>query len=118
MNMNLYDKIKEYEEFSCKPKSKKYKEGTIFDENKSVKWNREEVNRLNDIYNEEVKELNRKKNAMYNEVYNDIIEYIIKETNVKKNMAIKIYDYVYSKYHAFGICNTLIELDDLLDIFQ
>lgn len=36
-----------YADFHCKPNCKKYKEGTIFDEDKSLKWNREEVVKKN-----------------------------------------------------------------------
>ena len=51
----LYEMASEYTEFSCKPKNPKYKVGTIIDEDKSVRWNREEIERLNDIHTEEVK---------------------------------------------------------------
>lgn len=39
----LYNMAEQYTNFSCKPKSNKYKVGTIFDEDMSVKWNREEL---------------------------------------------------------------------------
>ena len=73
----LYDMADKYIHFSCKPSSQKYKVGTVFDEDKSVKWNREEVERLNKKHEDEVKELNRKKSALYNDLVNSIQEYII-----------------------------------------
>lgn len=45
----------------CKPNWRGPKEGTIFDEDKSVKWNKEEVIRLREKYDTEVRELNTKK---------------------------------------------------------
>lgn len=66
----------QYTDFSCKPSYKKYKEGTIFDEEKSVRWNREEVDRKNNLRQEEVKRLNREKNQMYEKLVNLIYQYI------------------------------------------
>ena len=70
-----------YTDFSCKPNCTKYKEGTIFDEDKSLKWNREEVVKKN-LFMMKLKKLNRKKNQMYTELVNTIKQYIIQETNV------------------------------------
>lgn len=70
-----------YADFPCKPNCKKYKEGTIFDEDKSLKWNREEVVKKN-LFMMKLKKLNRKKNQMYTELVHIIKQYIIQETNV------------------------------------
>lgn len=107
----------QYTKFSCKPKSYKYKAGTVLDEDKSVKWNREEVERLNKIYDDEVKELNRQKNELYIGLVNAIKMYIIQETNVSKKQADKIYNYLCNEYHSYGLRECLNQLDDLLDLF-
>ena len=70
-----------YTDFPCKPNCKKYKECTIFDEDKSLKWNREEVVKKN-LFMMKLKKLNRKKNQMYTELVHTIKQYIIQETNV------------------------------------
>ena len=59
MNKSIEDIYKELfatYEMDVRPKTKKVKEGTVIDEDKSVKWNREEVKRLNDAYVEEARE--------------------------------------------------------------
>lgn len=106
-----------YSDFSCKPTYKKYKEGTIFDEDKSVKWNREEVAKRNLLYNDEVKNLNRQKNQMYTELINLIKRYITQETKVSDKQATKIWNYVYEKYHSYGLTECINHLDDLLELF-
>lgn len=108
----------QYTDFSCRPSCKKYKEGTIFDEEKSVRWNREEVDRRNNLHQEEVKRLNREKNQMYEKLVNLIYRYIIQETKVSKEKAIKIYNYLYEEYHSYGLTECINHLDDLLDLFE
>ena len=100
----------QYTDFSCKPSYKKYKEGTIFDEEKSVRWNREEVDRKNN--------LRREKNQMYEKLVNLIYQYIIQETKVSKERAAKIYNYLYEEYHSYGLTECINHLDDLLDLFE
>ena len=114
----LYEMASEYTEFSCKPKNPKYKVGTIIDEDKSVRWNREEIERLNDIHTEEVKKLNRKKNLLLANIEDAIEKYIIEETKVSKKRAEKIYKYLYEEYHSYGIRECIRHLDDLLEIFR
>lgn len=108
----------QYTDFSCKPSYKKYKEGTIFDEEKSVRWNREEVDRKNNLRQEEIKRLNREKNQMYEKLVNLIYQYIIQETKVSKERAAKIYNYLYEEYHSYGLTECINHLDDLLDLFE
>ena len=106
-----------YTDFSCKPTCKKYKNGTVLDEDKSVKWNREEVVKRNLLYDDEVKRLNRKKNRMYTELVNLIQKYIIQETNVSDKTSTKIWNYLYEEYHSYGLTECINHLDDLLELF-
>lgn len=114
----LYDMVNEYTSFSYKPELKRYNNGDVIDEDKSVKWNREQVEILNKKYNDKVKELNTKGNLMYTNLVNGIKEYIIEETKVSKKQADKIYNYLYDEYHSHGIAECLNHLDDLLDLFK
>lgn len=114
----LYEMVDEYTKFSCKPKNPRYKVGTIIDEDKSVRWNREEIDRLNDIHTEEVEELNRKKNLLFLNLKNAAEKYIIEETNVSKKRAEKIFEYIYEEYHSYGIKECFNHLDNLLEIFR
>lgn len=114
----LYAMANEYLSFSCKPKSQKYKIGYVFDEDKSVKWNREEVERLNKLHEEEVKRLNIQKDKMFLEWVDAVKLYIMEETKVEKNQANKIYNYLYIEYHSYGLTEVIIHLDDLLELFK
>lgn len=113
----LYNMAEQYTKFSCKPKSNKYKIGSVLDEDKSVKWNREEIERLNKIHDDEIKELNRQKNELYLRLVHDIKTYIKQETNVSEKQADKIYNYLCNTYHSYGLRECLNQLDDLLDLF-
>lgn len=114
----LCDMANEYINFSCKPKNRKYKVGEIIDEDKTVRWNREEVERRNKSHEEEVKELNRKKNEMLFRWVDAVKLYIIEETKVKKDKADEIYNYLYEKYHSYGLLEVLANMDELLDLFK
>lgn len=114
----LYEMADEYTNFSCKPKNPKYKIGSVIDEEKSVRWNREEIERLNNIHIEEAEELNRKKTLLRINFENAVIDYIISETKVSKDKAEKIYNYIYTEYHSYSIRECLYHLDDLLELFK
>ena len=119
MEMNkLYLMAEEYEKFSCKSKLRKYKVGEVIDEEKSVRWNREEVERLNKLHEDEVKALNTKKNLLYTTLIKAIKEYIMKNTDVSEPQATKIWEYLYSHYHAYGIEECLANLNELLLLFR
>ena len=113
---DIRTKLLEWDEFSCKPNTPKYKEGHIFDEDKSVKWNRKEVKRLNDCHNEEAKILSTTKNKLYEDFKNTFLEYIIQETGVLKTKALKIYDYLYN--NSYNLYDALNKTEELLDLFR
>lgn len=114
----LCDMANEYTKFSCKPKERKYKIGEVFDDDKSVRWNREEVERRNKLHDEEVKRLNAEKNKMFCEWVLAVKRYIIQETKVKQSKADEIYNYLYGKYHSYGLLEVLANMDELLDLFK
>ena len=64
------------------------RDGYIFDEDKSVKWNREQVTKNNQKYQDEVKRLNqekmRKREEVYSDFYKDILESLSIATGGKK----------------------------------
>lgn len=87
-------------EMSCKPVGlQKYKVGHIFDENMSVKWNREKLEEENKKYNDEVARLNTEKNKgfcrandlVYQKIREEVVELIEKEPAVEKE-----YDVMFS----------------------
>lgn len=106
---------------SCKPTDiKKYKTSDVIDENKSVKWNREEIERRNANYNREVANLNTKRNIAREDMYKMIYAYIIDETGGKCNesKAKIIWDYVYRENHHSGSNQLFEALDDMLEFIN
>lgn len=103
---------------SCKPDEQcfpKVKTGTVIDEDKSVRWNREEVERLKTAREEEIKRLNRKKNKAINDATNQVVKLIAKELNTSTDKAQILWDFIYNKYHAFGeMFNHIDEYIDLI----
>ena len=90
---------------SCVPKSvKKVKADHVFDENKSVKWNREQVEINNAAYRAEVARLNTEKNKAREDVINMIIEKIQSEvgTSLSKRKAKAIWELAYEERHSYG----------------
>ena len=103
---------------SCKPANiRKYKANEIIDEEKSVRWNREEIERRNAIYDKEVANLNTKRNIARDDMYNMIYAYIIAETNCKcnENKAKIIWDYVYRENRHDGIDQIFEALEETLE---
>ena len=82
------------------PRFRKVKKGEILDEEKSVRWNREESERLNNEYLEEVKRLNREKNAAITSATNRAIHLIAAETGLSEEKAKIFWDFVYDKHHS------------------
>lgn len=101
-----------------RPKTKKVKEGTVIDEDKSVKWNREEVKRLNDAYVEEARSLRRKRNEKEAKVREELVEAVnaeleksVSEETVKKMIA-----NVDEQESGEGAITHSIAMEDLIDL--
>lgn len=64
------ERLNKLRNMSCKPVGMSLvEEGYVFDEDKSVKWNREQVSKNNQKYQEEVKRLNQDKMKAREETY-------------------------------------------------
>ena len=107
------------EKIICKPDWNKPKIGTIIDEEKSVRCNREEVDRLREKFDNEVKALCTQKNKKRDDLQNET--YIVIQNEVKGislNKAKKIWNYAYAEGHAAGwshVFSILREVCDLVD---
>lgn len=104
---------------SCKPSWKKPKTDDVIDEDKSVKWNREEVIRLQNAYEEEVKKLNTAKNKRRDELYKElykVIRYEVKGITI--NDAQQIFQYAYNKGHSYGYNEVFNKLDELIPLIR
>ena len=125
-NGDTWGKIREdYDKacmMSCKPgpEFRKLKPGDVIDEEKSVRWNREEVERLNKEYKEEFARLTRERGDAINKCTERAIAQIAEETGLSKEKAEILWNFVYERYHAFGEMFTQIDdyimlVNDLLD---
>lgn len=105
---------------SCVPSVlRKVAQNHIFDENQSVKWNRDKVIENNAAYQAEVARLNTAKNKARDAVYEDIYSAIQNEVGhgLTREGAKKIWEYTYdvSFSHTGGaILNCLEELLELV----
>ena len=105
-----------------------YKENYIFDENKSVKWNKDEVIKRNKLRDEEIRKCQSiRKQTLYN-CENNIIHCIAVEliernivktdisTTVKK--ATKIFNLAWDKGHSDGVYEVCIYIDEIVDFIE
>lgn len=117
---DLYDircDLEEMENMSCKPSYRKPKTGDVVDEDKSVKWNREEVIRLQNSYDEEVKRLNTAKNNRRDELYKELYKVIRSEVGgITIKDAQQIFSYVYNEEHSYGYVEVFNKLEDIVQL--
>lgn len=80
---------------------KKVWDDHIFDEDLSVRRNRELVKEHNDNVNR-MQQDKRKKQAEFDKQFtNDIVEYIIENYNLTEKQARKVESYVYQEHHSY-----------------
>lgn len=104
---------------SCKPVGmQKYKAGHIFDENMSVKWNRDKLAEENKKFQDEVARLNTLKNkgflAVHELVYQKIQEDI--GHDLPRAAAEKIFSYAYESRRVHGFYDARCELERLVEL--
>ncbi len=109
------EKLNEAWNLSAIPSFKKLEIGTIIDEDKSVKWNREEVERINKDYDEEVTRLRNQKQSAINEVEKQIYEFIAECTGLPVEKAPKVWSMVYADHHSGGLYEIFGALEEMCD---
>lgn len=98
------------------PKSTRYRENHVFNEDKSVKWNREEVVRKNAEIDKLKADYRDSVNAGIEKFENDVIDYLMNNNSFKnKKIAEKIYFKAYESSHSGGLSEVLNKADDLGD---
>lgn len=110
-----------YQNMSCTPTDvKKYREGTIIDEDKTVRWNREEVERRNAEYRAAVGKLNTVRNKARDTVFEHIYAYIKDALGAActQKKAEAIWNYAYEAGHAYGIVEIKNYLDEIMDLAE
>lgn len=106
--------------FSCKPDPQIYsrpKIGTIIDEDQSVRWNREEVERLRNTYENRVKELNQYKNTIMNTYKKHIIKLLAKENGITIDESVIIWTYAWRESHDEGMKSVVYTFNEIVDLY-
>lgn len=104
---------------SCRPAGLSKVPGDhIFDEDQSVKWNREQVEKNNQRYRDKVARLNTEKNKARDNVLELIYDKIQYEVGhrISRKKAQAIWSFAYERGHSFGFTSIQSELSDLIDL--
>lgn len=107
------------ERMSCVPANiHKVRADHVFDEDKSVKWNREQVEDNNRRYLEEVKRLNTEKNRRRDELHERIYKAIQDEVGygLSRRKATLLWNRAYEDGHSYGIREVVSNLDELMEL--
>lgn len=118
--MDIQDIRKKYNngDYSCNmsvPQS--VKENHVFDENLSVKQNREMVREHNEMVIAKRRERDEKNNELHLRMRNDVIQYIVHTYGLSREQASIIESYVYTEKHAF-MCDYFSYIDDIAEIVE
>lgn len=108
-------------EMSCVPANiKKVPLGHIFDEDKSVKWNIEQVEINNRNYYLEVMKLKSKRSDCLNAVLEDIYTAIQEDMSceISREQAEIIWCYAYDMGHSGGVYDIFSYLSDLMSFVE
>lgn len=90
----------------------------VLDENESVKWNREEIQRLNEEMKTKAAENQEKRYAERSKMTEDIIRIYADEYNVSPNKVGVLYNYAYRESHSEGMYLVTQTLEELLELFE
>lgn len=108
---------KEYDVDLDFPRLNRYKEFHVFDEEKSVKWNREEVERQNTLIQEAKDNWWKEKGRLQKCFHEDMVEAIQNDYKFNEAQAKKIFEYVYKEYHS-NIGDVFMYVDEICDLFE
>ena len=108
-------------EMSCEPVNiKKVPLGYIFDEDKSVRWNRQQVEINNRNYDEEVIKLKSERSERMSVVLEDIYTAIQEDMSceISREQAEIIWCYAYDMGHSGGAYEIFSQLDVLIGFVE
>lgn len=109
-----------YSKMSCKPTFEKVRTDHVFDEDKSVRWNREKAIEINSMYEEEVVELNKRKNAERDRIHDLIYLRIMDDVGhgLTKESAKAIWNKAWEDGHSYGFREVVIHAEQLIDLIS
>ena len=112
--------FEEAEKMPLSPKKKPLKEGYITDEDKSVRWNREQVEQSQQTYREETLRLRQERNQMLDKAKQEIILYIKDslEKDFSEEKCNLILSRAYEENHAYGLTSVINRVDEYVDFIN
>lgn len=87
---------------ACRPAMKRLSKDFITDEEKSVKWNREQITKNHESYDQEVVRLNQEKNKKRDDILLKIYTYISIDTDTDMEIVKIIWEYTYRKEYSLS----------------
>lgn len=105
---------------TCKSISKKVPRGYVFDENKSVRWNAERVEKHNEEVQKEVSELQRARSLAINQATDAIIALIVDafHDEINNKQAEVIWNIAYDRGHPGGRYEIEAQLQQFMSAFS
>lgn len=108
---NLEQYFDEFINFSNKPKEKELDPNYVFDEDKSVKWNRTEVAKHNQERNNEIEKLINHKNKLWNTFVSKLFSNIKHEFGLKQTYDILLNSIFIGIMESLGLYDDYDEYD-------
>ena len=105
-------------DIKCSKPKRLLKDRDIIDEDKSVKWNREQIEKENDkikLYNEAIKDAKKKSSLKFE---NDLKAAIMSEHDLNADQASKVYRKAYEDGHSYGAKEILWNAQDLGELAE
>lgn len=116
---DLFDELRDIDNMNCKPTFKRLKDNEVLDEDKSVRWNKERVQKNHEDYDKEVARLNTLKNKERDEVLSQIYKEIQSNvTGLSEKGAKAIYRYAYEQGHSCGYNEVASYITDLYELAE
>lgn len=96
------------------------REGTVIDEEQSVKWNREMVVQKNNELKQQREDYDNESARLSEQLHNDMVQAIMEEYDFNEAQASKIYSYAYSEKHSSmsDVFTYAIELSEFIEEFN
>lgn len=116
---DLFNALRDADNMNCKPRFKRLKDNEVLDEDKSVRWNKEQVQKNHQLYDEEVARLNTVKNKERDNVLSNIYKEIQSNvTGLSEKGAKAIYRYAYEQGHSCGYSEVASYITDLYELAE
>lgn len=118
---DLYDVQMDLEavsNMSVKPDFSRPKEGDVIDYDQTVRWNIEEVKRLQYKYDSKVENLKAAKVAKQQKLHEELYNIIVDQTGDKITVedAKRMYGFAYEERHSSGYHDVFAFLDELITL--